>query len=79
MKVTPEMTVDAIARVLASKVARDEALGPDVDREPPFGLYERGFHDAVERVGLAVAPLLPPGESPEAWTARIMSTRSQDV
>lgn len=77
MRVTPEMTVDAIARVLAQTVARNEALGPG--RPTRYMHFDDGYRHAVERVGQAVALLLPPGETVLAWTDRIMSTESQDA
>lgn len=77
MKVTPEMTVDAIARVLAQTVARNEALGPG--RPAEYAQFDDGFRFAVERVAQAVSVLLPPGETTLMWTTRITHTKSQDV
>ncbi len=77
MKVTPEMTVDAIARVLAQTVARNEALGQG--RPAEYAQFEDGFRFAVEAVGRAVSVLLPPGETTLTWTQRIVSTPSQDA
>lgn len=77
MKVTPEMTVDAIARTLAGRVARNEALGPG--RPSDCAQFEDGFRYAVESMGLAVSMILPPGETTLEWTARIMSTKREEL
>ena len=79
MEITPQMMVDAIGRTLAGRVLRDESLGLPENVPAGDGLYNRGFKTAVLAMARSCELMLPPGDTPEAWTQRIMSAQSQDV